>query len=303
MSQSATQPDIVDPATLPAAQPQFEHFRVGEIDCWAVSDGAIIRPMPPRPAGAPPAPPAPPILVPLNCLLIRLPGTGLVLIDSGHGLILLENGQPMPTVAHLPESLAAAGFAPADIDVVLISHMHPDHIGGLYGNDDTKAYPNATYLVSAEELAYWTRNPLDLSQAATPPHIKFFMEQFARRLLRLAGDTLGTFRSGEEALPGLGTMALPGHAPGQVGFILSDGDDKLLYTADAVTHQLVSIETPDSFQPMDMNPVLAVQTRRGLLSRLSEPGWQCFTPHFPFPARGRVQGGEDHASWTPMASA
>ena len=299
MSQSSTQPAAIDPSTLPEAQPRFEHFRIGEIECYGLSDGAMVRPTPSPPPGAPPAPPAPPVMIPLSCLLVRLPGIGLVLIDSGFGNEATFGGRPMRSVGHLTESLAAAGFAPDDIDVVLISHIHPDHVTGLHRNDGTKTYPNATYCVGAEELAFWSQEPLDLSQAASPPHIKIGMEHAAKRMLGFVGDTLRTFRAGEEVLPGIGTMLLPGHAPGQVGFILSSGGERLLYTGDAISIPGVSIETPDVYNPMDMDPDRAVRTRHELIAMLSEPGWQTFTPHFRWPSRGYVRGGDGAATWKP----
>ncbi len=300
VSQSSTQSTAVpDPSTLPEAQARFEHFHVGEIECYALSDGAMVRP-PPQ-AGTPTANAPAPVMIPLSCMLARVPGSGLVLLDTGFGADAMTGGQPMRSVGRLSASLAAAGFAPEDIDVVLISHMHPDHIGGMYRSDGTKTYPNATYYVGAEELAFWSQEPLDLSQAASPPHIKKGMEQAVRRMLGFADDTLRTFKAGEEVLPGVGTILLPGHAPGQVGFILSSGGDRLLFTADAIAHPVISIETPDVVNPMDMDPVRAVRTRHELIALLSEPGWQSFTPHFPWPSRGRVHDENGKAAWTPAS--
>ena len=302
MSQSSAQPSAaIDPASLPEAQARFDRFRVGEIECTALSDGAMVRPSPPAAAASGPAGPSRPVMIALSCLLARVPGSGLVLIDTGFGTDALVGGQPMRSVGRLAASLAAAGFSPGDIDVVLISHMHPDHIGGMYRSDGTKSYPNATYHVGAEELAFWSQEPLDLSGAASPPHIKTGMAQAARSMLDRAGDTLGTFEAGQEALPGVGTILLPGHAPGQVGFILSSQGDRLLFTADAIAHPVVSIETPDVYNPMDMAPDQAVRTRHEVIALLSEPGWQSFTPHFPWPSRGRVQAADGKAVWTPAA--
>ena len=291
MSQSANPPAAAtDPAAAPEAQPRFERFHVGGIECLALSDGGLPRVVPPGSGAA--------TLLPLSCLAVRLPGSGLVLIDTGFGA-----GTMVRSVGHLPESLAAAGIAPGDVDVVLISHMHPDHIGGMYKPDGSQTYPNATYHVGAEELAYWSQDPLDLSHLTAPPHIRKGMEMAARRMLAAGGDSLRSFRAGEEALPGLGTLPLFGHAPGQVGFIVSSGADRLLFTADAIAFPVVSIETPDVHNPMDMDPDRSVRTRHELIALLSEPGWQAFAPHFPWPSRGRVRREAGKAVWEPAAPA
>ena len=289
MSESSTQ------AADPRTQARFERFHVGEIECCALSDGAIVRPMPHG------SPPGPPFYVPLSCLVARVPGSGLVLMDTGFGTDASVGEQRMQTVGRLAASLAGAGIAPEDIDVVLISHMHPDHIGGMYKADDSKVYPNATYYVGAEELAFWSKDPLDLSQAASPPHIKTGMAQAVRRMLGAGDDTLRTFKAGEEVLPGVGTILLAGHAPGQVGFILSSGGERLMFTGDAFSNPVMSIETPETYNPMDMDPDRAVQTRRELIALLSEPGWQSFTPHFPWPNRGRLRATDGKTVWEATA--
>ena len=130
-------------------------------------------------------------MIPLSCLLVRLTGTGPVLIDSGFGNEATFGGRPMRSVRHLTELLAAAGFAPDDIDVVLISQIHPDQVTGLHRNDGTKTYPNATCYVGARKLAFWSQEPLDLSQLASPPHIKIGMEHAATRMLGFASRSRG----------------------------------------------------------------------------------------------------------------
>ncbi len=281
-----------DFVALPGAQPRFHRFQFGEIECIALSDGGIPRP---------PVPGQDLVLLPLSCLLVRLPGTGLVLMDTGFGLNPMSHGQPLRTVGRVPASLKAAGISPAEINAVLISHIHPDHVGGMYGSDGAKLYPNATYYVGAEELAFWSQEPLDLQWTASPPPIKIQMAEHAKRMLGFAGDTLKTFRAGEEVLPGIGTILLPGHAPGQMGYILSSGNEKLLFTADAIADSAVSIQTPHVYNPMDMDPDLAVETRHKLIAMLLEPGWQSFTPHFPWPNLGRLKRGDAHAVWEPAA--
>ena len=295
MSESST--TSTDPSSLPDAQPRFEHFRIGDIDCYALSDGAMYRPSPMGQVTSDPA------MVPLSCLLVRLPGNALTLIDTGFGIHEVGAGPGPSTVGHLTTSLAAAGFRPEDVDVVLISHLHPDHVGGMYDAEGRQIYPDAVYHMAADELAFWSRDPLDISQAASPPPIKVEMEEAAKRTLGHAAGTIRTFRAGDEVLPGLATMPLPGHAPGQVGFIVSSGNDRLLFTADAVTHPGPSIETPDMYNPMDMDPARAVKTRHEVIALLSQPGWQCFTQHFPWPSRGWIRETDDRATWEPASQA
>lgn len=218
-NQPSTQPGPqhggADLSRMPAAQPGFHRFRLGDIECFALSDGGIPMPSPPGQDASLQGPGGPaPMLLPLSCLLARLPGGGAVLMDTGFGAGAAFAGQPMPSVGRLSESLAGAGARLEDISAVLISHVHPDHVGGMYRGDGAQTYPNATYHTGAEELVFWSREPLDLSQAVSPPPFKARMAEAAKRMLGFAGDGLRTFRAGEEVLPGIGTMLLPGHSPG-----------------------------------------------------------------------------------------
>jgi glyoxylase-like metal-dependent hydrolase (beta-lactamase superfamily II) len=294
---------------LPGAEPRFYRFNVGEFECIALSDGGM--PVPRPPAGydmlpsLPPMPqiPAGLILLPLSSLLVSLPGVGNVLIDTGFGSNpgMFGSGPARP-VGHLVASLVAAGVPPEDIDVVLISHLHPDHIGGMYSDDGKKLYPNAVYYAGAEEIEFWSKDDLDLGFTNTPPPLRTSAIEAAKRMLGFAGDTLKVFRAGEDVLPGIGSISLPGHSPGQVGFILSSAGKKLLFTADSLTNPVISIETPDVHNPVDMNSDLAVKTRHKVIALLSEPDWQNFTTHFPWPNLGSVKTRNGHFIWQPAVS-
>jgi glyoxylase-like metal-dependent hydrolase (beta-lactamase superfamily II) len=286
-------------ADLSEAEPRFYRFSLGAIDCVALSDGGIPTLRRPDPSALPTGPDNPPAftLLPLSILLVRLPASGqLVLIDTGFGAEPIMGGGPAHTVAKLSKSLDLAGFKPDDIDVVLISHMHPDHIGGMYTPDGTKRFPKADYYLGAEELAFWNQEPLDLSDVESPPAIKEQMTEYSNRMLAQARGDIRTFRAGEDVLPGVQTILVPGHSPGQVGFIFTSDEQKLLYTADAF-NRVQSIQTPDAVNPMDMNSRLGIETRHNLLRLLSGPEWKNFTPHFPWPSTGRVSLADGSYRW------
>ena len=128
-----------------------------------------------------------------------------------------------------------------------------------------------------------------MSGSPCPPPIKQQRLLLSAQTIRYGGKALHTFRSGEDVLPGIGTMPLPGHAPGQVGFLLSSEGETLLYTADAIAHAVISVETPDVHNVMDLDPHLGAETRHKLLAWLEQTGSQLFSPHFPFPSWGRLQ--------------
>ena len=280
--------------TLPGTEARFHRFRVGEIECVSLSDGAILVPL------GPPAPGKPMQfrLVPLACLLVTLPRTGeVVLMDSGFGYNPERLGKPLFSDGRLAESLSLAGIAPESIDAVLISHLDPDHVDGLFHDDGSRTFPRATYYAGAEAIAFWSREVIDLSDSPAPEPVKQDRLRASARFLRLAGSTIRTFRSGEEVMPGIGSIALPGHAPGQVGFIVDGGAESLLYTGDSVTNSVISVETPHVHNPMDLYPVEAVASRQELLRLLLETKWQNFSPHFPWPAIGHMERTGEGVMW------
>jgi glyoxylase-like metal-dependent hydrolase (beta-lactamase superfamily II) len=283
----------------------MHRFHVGELECFALSDGGIPVPRPPvqsadASASTGPQGPFGFTLLPLSSLLVRLPGVGIVLVDTGFGPNATMAGQPIPTVGRLPASLAAAGFAPEEVNAVLISHMHPDHIGGLYGQNGEKLYPNASYHVPAEEFTFWSQDPLDISFTNAPPPLQAQVTGAAKHAVKFGRDEFKIFSAGEEVVPGVRSILLPGHSPGQVGFILSSGAETLLFTADSVTNPIVSVETPDVRNPVDMNPSMAAETRHKVISLLLQKGWMSLTTHFPWPSIGRVTSKDGQTIWEPV---
>jgi glyoxylase-like metal-dependent hydrolase (beta-lactamase superfamily II) len=281
---------------LPQAQPRFYKFRIGVYECVSLSDGGIPVPKPLM-TGVPMAGPPEFVLLPLSCLLVRMPDSGKwVLIDTGFGPMPKRGGMPFLTGGRAVESLAMVGVKPEDIDIVLASHLHPDHVNGMYSDEGIKIYPNASYHAGAEEVAFWSKIDLDLSASPAPEPVKQDMIAAARRLLDFAGDSLITFRAGEEAIPGIRTMLAPGHTPTQIAFILSSQGESLLYTADAFAFSN-SVEVPEQHNPFDLEPNQAALTRKKLVGLLMEQGWHSFTPHFSWPSVGHVEARESDSAW------
>ena len=235
----------------------------------------------------------------VSCLLIGDLSSETVLIDGGIGRLPGAAGVPVATAGRLADNVRAAGVAADEIDVVLVSHLDPDHVGGLFDGDGRPTYPRARYLVAEDEARFWSQDAPDLSGQLGPPLVREHRARFAKDFLAYAGDRLETFAAGDAVLDGVVSVPVAGHTPHQVGFLLQSEDDELLYTADAFGNPLVSIERPHWRFTLDIDSPTAIATRRRLIAELQQTRRRFFTPHFPWPSLGRIGTLDGHPLWTP----
>jgi glyoxylase-like metal-dependent hydrolase (beta-lactamase superfamily II) len=199
---------------------------------------------------------------PFHSLLVRA-GTTTVLVDAGLGPIVHPFGSD---AGHLLDALAATGVQPDDVDLVIITHAHPDHIGGLVRGDHI-VFGRATHVISATERAFW-HSDSDVI-AGLPP----VMASIARDILGTlaAARLLDEVDDGAALLSGIRLTAAPGHTPGQVAVELGDAADGAFFLADAVVHPL-HFEHPDWVLAPDTSPEDVAATRMALGERAVREG-------------------------------
>jgi glyoxylase-like metal-dependent hydrolase (beta-lactamase superfamily II) len=282
-------------------------FQVGNLECLAVSDGGFTY--------GPPAFPPPAVLLfanaspadreetlrrhrlhskdwtewvsPYICLVINAGGR-LALVDTGAGSL-------GPNTGRLLANLRVAGIEPTAIDTVILTHAHPDHIGGNTQAGGTVTFPGARFVMWKEEWQFWTSG----AAAAT-------LEEHMRPLLmRVAGQNLPPIQSqlelvdyDREVFPGVSAVAAPGHTPGHMALAISSGVGQLLVIGDAALHP-VHVERPDWHAVFDCAPAQAEATRRRLWSWATSQQALVMAFHFPFPGLGRVSSGRRGWEWTP----
>jgi glyoxylase-like metal-dependent hydrolase (beta-lactamase superfamily II) len=218
----------------------------------------------------------------LNCLLVTV-GDRRILVDSGYG-----PRPDNPAVGHLAESLAELGLQPADIDTVVVSHPHGDHIGGATvgaGDSARLTYADARYWLGRADWDYFSQ-PEVVSQRG-----------LADKLLPLADAERLDLADGEQEIaPGVRLLPLPGHTPGHMGVAFASGNEMAVYVGDLVHHPL-QIEHPDWCPTFDALPPLSRETRRALVQRARREGSLVLSYHMPFPGVGRISA----AGWTPAS--
>lgn len=200
-----------------------------------------------------------PSAVHINCYLVRGAGR-TILIDAGAGGIKQWGGQ-------LRSNLSLAGVEPAAIDTILLTHAHPDHVGGLVDSGGHITFPNAELVVHQRELAFW-QDDGNLSRSSARARGNFLI---ARQVFDGYRDQLRTFDGGE-VLPGIRAMPLPGHTAGHSGYLLESHDQGVLVWGDIVHFPHIQIERPDVSIAFDQDPSLAAITRSRLLDLLSSEG-------------------------------
>lgn len=223
---------------------------------------------------------------PYTCLLIETGGQ-LVLVDSGAGDSL------GPAAGKLHESLPAAGISPDDVDLVLLTHAHPDHVGWLADEDGRPVFANARHLMLREEWEFWS----DPDVLAGVPDV--FSTCIRRNLLPIA-DRFDLLDGEEDVAPGIRMVPAAGHTPGHAAVVVSSADDELLYISDAAIHQ-IHLEHPDWHPVYDLDPERALGTKRELFDRAADRGSLVLAFHFePFPSLGRVTRAADGWAWAPQ---
>jgi glyoxylase-like metal-dependent hydrolase (beta-lactamase superfamily II) len=221
----------------------------------------------------------PPDIMPISitALLVNT-GSKLVLIDTGTA------GQITDTAGFLTGNLAAAGVTPADIDIVLISHFHPDHINGLRTKDGGKVFPNAQILVPDFEWEFWMD---DGNQSRASGSVLGYFRN-ARRIFDDIAKEVQRFKANAEVVPGIVAVSAYGHTPGHTAFIVQSGKEQMLVMSDTVRNPELFARNPD-WQPIfDMDGTLAVGTRRRMLDRAAADRMLVGAYHFPFPACGHM---------------
>jgi glyoxylase-like metal-dependent hydrolase (beta-lactamase superfamily II) len=215
-----------------------------------------------------------PVEAPYNCLLVRAPDA-LVLVDAGLGASEHPFGG---SGGQLWQELERAGVALADVDVVVVSHGHLDHIGGLT-RDGRPAFQRARYVMAREEWSHWT-SPAQLAQmselSATAAREQLPPLEAAGVVDQISGET--------EIAAGVRLIPAPGHTVAQVAVEVGESGG-LLYAVDALLHPL-QVDRPEWGRGMDRDADAAVATRRSLLERAAERGHVLAASHWDEPVSG-----------------
>jgi glyoxylase-like metal-dependent hydrolase (beta-lactamase superfamily II) len=211
-----------------------------------------------------------------------------LLVNTGNRLVLIDTGtagQIVDSAGTLLANLAAAGIKPAQIDTILISHFHPDHINGIKDPDGRKVFVNAEIAVPEGEWAYWM-NEANMTGASKTVH-KYFLN--ARRIFRDLADDVRRFKPADEVAPGIAAIAAYGHTPGHVAFSVSSGSQSMLVLSDSARNPELFVRHPEWQPSFDMDGPLAVTTRKRLLDQAAADRMPVHGYHFPFPATGHIR--------------
>lgn len=216
----------------------------------------------------------------LNILLARIGGE-TVLVDSG------EAGKP--NGGWLPDSMRRAGVDPASVTLVVITHADGDHVQGLLADDGTPVYPNATYVISEVEMAYW-QGRIDAGTVAHGPIVALLR---ARGLRLIAMD--------EQIVPGLTAVPIPGHKPGMIAVLLQSDGEQLLHLSDLL-HSPIQFAHPEWSASFDVDTSVSVPMRRAALGRAADQHMLASFYHLRFPGLGYIRRVGDAFAWEPLTA-
>jgi glyoxylase-like metal-dependent hydrolase (beta-lactamase superfamily II) len=265
--------------------PAHSHFRtIGAIRVTTVSDGVLNSTLnnflgvaPAEAARMSGFPVAGPVPLAVNTFLLEFDGRR-VLVDAGTGSTM------GPTLGKLPDNLRTLGVPPDTIDVVLLTHIHPDHSNGLVDDEGRPNFPNADVIVHADDLRFW----VEREPEATDNEFRQRNMNAARRAFAPYRDRVRAITAGEP-LPGISAQPQPGHTLGHTGWLLSSGNDALLIWGDIVHVTGVQFARPDAALTFDLDPDAARRSRSRVFDWVATDRIRVAGAHLDLPAFGYVQ--------------
>jgi glyoxylase-like metal-dependent hydrolase (beta-lactamase superfamily II) len=298
LAPTATAPALAHaPQAGKLAQPGFYRFKLGTIEITVISDGTLAFPAEtlwgdraeearglltsafqlPSPVG-----------LEINTLLVNT-GDKLVLIDAGCGVDKFQK-----TTGRFLGNLAAAGYAPGDIDTILFTHFHFDHLWGISDHENASLlFPSAEFIAAETEVAFWSAP--DLADKLPPQQ----QPRVTQANLKLATPRLRLIKAVAEVVPGVSTFGTPGHTPGHISVTISSGSKELLLTGDVVVNSAVSFLHPEWPFGFDIDVPLATKSRMAFLDRAVADKTLVGSYHLPFPGFGHVVREGSGYRWLP----
>jgi glyoxylase-like metal-dependent hydrolase (beta-lactamase superfamily II) len=223
-------------------------------------------------------------------------GGKTILVDTGMGLGAAA--QPGATFGFLVRNLASVGIAQKDVDVVVISHFHGDHVNGLIAPDGSAAFPNAEITVPEIEWTFWMN---DDEMARAPKGRMEDLFKNNRRVFTPFKDRVKTHADGKEVGPGVTAMLTPGHSIGHTSYMVSSGKDSVFLIQDVTNHPAASLHNPGWRLMFDQDPEMAEKTRRKTLDWVAKEKLAVQAFHFPFPGRAHIEKTGERYRSVPIA--
>ena len=227
-----------------------------------------------------------------NTLVINT-GKNLVLFDTGTGKTLKAFG---PNAGHLLANLKAAGISPSDIDVIALTHAHPDHCFGLMTESGKRNFPKAQIYITQADLDFWT------DEAKASNDILKLMIGGARKNLLPNRNRIVFVKDGQEIVPGIQAMYAPGHTVGHTIFMITSDGQTLCNTADIAHHSIISLERPKQEFAFDTDGKQGIESRLKVFDMLASTRTQIVAYHFPWPGHGYVGRQGDAYRYYPALS-
>jgi glyoxylase-like metal-dependent hydrolase (beta-lactamase superfamily II) len=285
------------------------HFDIGSFKCIAVSDGTMTY--------APPTFPPPQTFLFANantdklnrilngygikmaewkewvssyaCLLINT-GKCLILIDTGAGSLASSTGE-------LLENMKQEGVTPEDVQLVILSHAHPDHVGGNLNPEGKPVFTKASYMICKDEWIFWTTGQ---AERQLGEHGRDTLINIARKNLLPLERNIDLVDREVEIVPGICPIFAPGHTPGLMAISVSSEEQCLLCISDAIIHPVHLIQ-PDWFGATDVIPEQVIINRLKLLEKAALERSMVMAFHFPFPGLGHINKKDKGWSWQPIS--
>jgi glyoxylase-like metal-dependent hydrolase (beta-lactamase superfamily II) len=222
------------------------------------------------------------------------------LINTGSKLIMVDAGTAElfgPTLGHLEASIKAAGYTPAQIDVILATHIHTDHTGGLM-EGDRMVFPNALIYASEKEADFWFNKA---NQAKLPKWMEKFFHEAEMKVgpYKKAGK-LRTFGYGKELFPGITPLPAPGHTPGHTFYALESKGQKLVFWGDIMHAAAIQFPDPSVTIEYDVDPAAAAAQRKKAYAEAAREGYFVAAAHISFPGIGHLRASGTGYKWIPI---
>lgn len=225
-----------------------------------------------------------------NIFLINT-GKKLVMIDTGRGQLAGPKG------GALTENLHKSGYEPGQIDIILITHMHGDHVGGLSA-DGQRVFPNATVYASKQEADFWLHTKPD--HFANPKWKGNAQSAHATVDPYIQADRFKTLDGPTQLLPGIQSIPSFGHTPGHTAYLMQSQDRSMLFIGDTIHCAEVQFPYPSLTIQYDVNPDHARDARMKLLQTAANKGYIIAAPHISFPGLGHLSPSGNGFRWVPV---